>query len=77
MNNKGFLLLDSLINICIVVLLCFLCACTYMCIDNYELGYEEYLERTNEKYENVFGSMEECQKCAVTNQEEDSLNQEH
>ena len=63
MNKKGFILIDSLINVLIVTLLSFLCLYVYRALDNYEKGHEEYLERSNERYDEVFYRQEVCVRC--------------
>ena len=65
MNNKGFLLADSLINIIIVSLISFLCLLTYRLINNYEDIYLKYNRHSNERYEQVFRSLKGCEKCQM------------
>ena len=71
MNSKGFLLTDSLINILIVTLISLLTFMTFKMINNNEYAYEIYSNNTNEKYMELFNSLEEC-ICQI----EDSLIQE-
>ena len=74
LNKKGFLLVDSLINVVIVSSLCLLCFVSYKAIDNYYKGYDNYIEESNNRYTYIFNSIGECQRCVVT--KEDSLRQE-
>lgn len=65
MNNKGFLLLDSLVNVLVVSLLCLLCFSIYKAVDNYESGYLNYIEKSNEDYDYFYNSLGICEKCIV------------
>ena len=56
MNNKGFLLVDALINCLIVASLSILFG-LFKQFDNYYDGYEKYSEELNEKYEILFGRL--------------------
>ena len=69
MNKKGFLLIDSLVSIVIVVSICFLCASTYQNVNNYHDGFDSYKEKIKQKYEDIYSSLGECEKCII---EEDS-----
>jgi len=70
LNNKGFLLIDSLVNVLIVTNLCFLCFISYKAIDNYYEGYDRYIDESNERYDYFFNSLGECEKCVITKQED-------
>lgn len=70
MNNKGFLLLDSLVNILIVSLLCVLCFAIYKAVDNYDEGYLNYLNNSNQDYEYLYNNLGECEKCIVVEEED-------
>lgn len=65
MNKKGFLLIDSLVSVVIVVSICLLCASTYQNINNYYDGYDLYKEKIKEEYENVYSLLGECEKCII------------
>lgn len=65
MNNKGFLLLDSLVNVLVICVLCLLCFSIYKAIDNYDDGYKEYVEKSNEEYDYFYNSLGECEKCII------------
>lgn len=73
MNNKGFLLIDALVNTLIVSLMCLLCLITYRLLDNYDKGYEEYVENSNEKYDLLYSSLSDCEKCIMEESEEEWL----
>lgn len=73
MNNKGFLLIDALVNTLIVSLMCLLCLITYRSLDNYDKGYEEYVENSNEKYDLLYSSLSDCEKCIMEESEEEWL----
>lgn len=70
MNNKGFLLIDALVNTLIVSLLCLLCLITYKSIENYDKVYSEYLKNSNEKYDTLYNSLGDCVKCVEEQEEE-------
>lgn len=72
MNNKGFLLIDSLICIFVVSQVCILCINIYKLVNNYDDLLIEYQERSNEKYEYLYHHLGVCIKC----QTEDSFTQE-
>lgn len=73
MNNKGFLLIDSLICVIIVSLLSVLVLSSYQTISKQENIYKEYLKRSNEEYEIIYRGLKDCIKC----QTKDSYTQEH
>lgn len=70
MNNKGFLLIDSLVNTLIVSLICMLCLLTYNAINHYEEGYIKYQNTSNEKYDLLYMNLSDCQKCEVETDDE-------
>ena len=72
MNNKGFLLIDSLICIFVVVSVGLLSISLYQMINKNEIIYEEYNKQSNEEYEILFNNLKEC-KCQII---EDSSIQE-
>lgn len=74
MNKKGFLLLDSLINVLVVSSLCLLCFSVYKSVCYYKDGYESYLNESNEQYDLLFSNLKECEKCKII--KEDSQAQE-
>ena len=65
MNKKGFLLLDSLVSVVIVVSLSLLCVSTYQNVSNYYDGYHTYKNRLKEEYENIYSMLGECEKCII------------
>lgn len=65
LNKKGFLLIDSLITVFVTSLVCAACFSIFNLIDNYEKGYLEYQERSNENLEYIFNNMWECEGCIV------------
>lgn len=71
MNNKGFLLIDSLVNTLIVSLLCLLCLVTYNSLNKNDDGYFKYQELSNEKYDALYSSLSDCVKCEITESEEE------
>lgn len=73
MNNKGFLLIDALVNTLIVSLMCLLCLVTYSSLNNYDEGYKSYIEVTNEKYDLLYTNLSECEKCITSESEEECL----
>lgn len=72
MNNKGFLLIDSLICVIIVSLISVLVLSSYRTISNQEDVYKEYLKRSNEEYEIIYRGLKDCIRC----QTKDSPTQE-
>ena len=70
MNRKGFMLLDALINVLVTSVICILCLSIYQAIDNYDEGYKEYIEQSNERYDYLFQGLEECIKCQLNQEEE-------
>lgn len=66
MNNKGFLLSDALVNVLVVTLLSILCLSTYKMLDNFKQGYLKYIEESNEKYEYLYQSIQECVPCQIS-----------
>lgn len=70
MNKKGFLLIDALVNTLIVSLMCLLCLLIYHNLNNYEDGFVDYIEQSNEKYDYLYSNIGECVKCEVIESEE-------
>lgn len=69
MNKRGFLLVDSLINVFIVCCLSLLCFAIYKAYNSYTSGYENYQEEMSIFYEDTYNSLGVCEKCII--QEED------
>ena len=65
MNKKGFLLIDSLVNIIIVSILCTLCLMSYQNVSSYYDGYDLYKEETNSRYEEIYSKLGVCEKCII------------
>lgn len=70
MNNKGFLLIDALVNTLIVSLMCLLCLMIFHNLNNYDEGLSEYIDRSNEKYDLLYSSLSECEKCDIKESED-------
>lgn len=65
MNNKGFLLVDSLLTVFIITCMCLLCFSIYELILNYEEGYKKNNIATNEAYESIFNNLPICEECVI------------
>lgn len=65
LNNKGFLLADSLITVLITSIVCVTCYSIYQSMVNYEEGYMKYQEESNEKLIYIYGSLPECEECQI------------
>ena len=65
MNKKGFLLIDSLIVVFITSILCFMCYQIYLSITNYENGYQDYQNNTNEYYKELYNELPKCEACTI------------
>lgn len=63
MNNKGFLLIDSLICVIVVSLLSTLVLGSYQTISTQEDVYKEYLKRSNEEHEIIYRGLKDCLRC--------------
>lgn len=61
--SKGFLLIDSLLSVFIVVSICMLCFSIYQIINKYSYGYEQYRMTSNETYEHILNSLPGCEAC--------------
>lgn len=64
-NKKGFLLIDSLITVFVTSLVCVACYSIFQAIENYEEGYIEYQNRSNENLEYVYSNMWQCEACIL------------
>ena len=64
-NNKGFILLDSLVCVIVTCLLCFLCFSVFTSLDKHYEGYQRYAKDNNEEYEYLFNGLNVCQKCVI------------
>ena len=65
LNKKGFLLLDSLICVCITSLVCVLCFSIYEAIINYDDGFNRYQILLNEELENIYNTLPDCEVCII------------
>ena len=72
-TSKGFLLLDSLINVFIVSCLVTLCYTTYNLMVKYEQGYRQYESNETDRYERIFNELDECEVCEVDEPDEESI----
>lgn len=64
-NKKGFLLLDSLITVFITSLLCIMCYSIYAIMINYDDGYINYQQRSNDNLVNIFNEIYSCEACEI------------
>ena len=69
MNNKGFLLVDSLVSIFIVSNICLLCMSIFEVIDKYEEGYLEYIDKSNIRLETIMSQTFYCEGCYIDDNE--------
>lgn len=65
MNKKAFLLSDSLITITILLAMTSLIFTLYTIINNQEIGYKNYIDRTNTKLDNIFSINNICEACIL------------
>ena len=61
--NRGFLLVDSLLSVFIVVTICMFCFSIYQLIGKYAEGYEQYRRTSNEAYEHILNGLPACEAC--------------
>ena len=61
--SRGFLLIDSLLSVFIVVSICMLCFSIYKVIGRYSEGYELYQMTANETYERIMNRLPDCEAC--------------
>lgn len=64
-TNKGYILLDSLLSIFLVISMCGLCLSIYKSISNYEIGYLNYQNNSNEQLSEIFNSFDYCEACVL------------
>lgn len=64
-KSKGFLLIDSLITVFVMSILCTLCYSMYNAGINYEEGYRKYQEESNDRLEEIYVHMYDCQGCEI------------
>lgn len=64
-TNKGFLLIDALINVFVVSSLCLLCFSLSKQLTTHEEGYFKYKERLNEELIDIYNSFQICEKCEL------------
>ena len=65
LSNEGFFLLDALLSVFILSCLCILCFTIYGLMERYEEGYQNYQYRSNSRYEEIIGTLNECERCSV------------
>ncbi|MBO4918954.1 MAG: hypothetical protein J5365_02235 [Erysipelotrichaceae bacterium] len=61
--SRGFLLIDSLLSVFIVVSICMLCFSIYKVIGRYSEGYELYQMTANGTYERIMNRLPDCEAC--------------
>ena len=64
-SDKGYIMIDALLSVFIVVCMCGLCFSIFKAIDNYEQGYINYLDRSQSDIENILMNLEYCQVCVL------------
>lgn len=64
-NNKGFLLVDSLISVFVTSLVCVACYSTYHLIVKYQDGYEDYQTLSDEHLLDIYNNLYECEPCEI------------
>lgn len=69
MNKKGFLLTDSLISVVVISAMAIFCISLFSAYSNYQTGYENYLEETNDRYKEIFWELEQCEKCQIVEEQ--------
>lgn len=65
MNNKGFVLLDSLVCVIIVSAVCSLCFSLFSILNIYHDGYLNYVENSNNDIVYYFNNLYECEGCLI------------
>ncbi len=69
--DRGFILLDSLMTVFIVSCICILCFSVYQSIENYIEGYRMYQDMSNQRYEDIYLSFNDCEVCITDEYVED------
>lgn len=69
--DRGFILLDSLMTVFIVSCICILCFSVYKSIENYIEGYRMYQNMSNQRYEDIYLSFNDCEVCVIDEYVED------
>lgn len=64
-NNKGFLLIDSILACLMVCIICLLCFSLYKTINLYEEGFDNYQETSDELFVDIFHNLPVCQTCQI------------
>lgn len=64
-SNKGFIMVDALLCVFIVICMCGLCFSIYKAIDRYEQGYIDYLSRSQSDIEDILIYLPYCEACAI------------
>lgn len=75
MNKNGFLLIDSLITVCLVVILSALCLNIYEAVNNYKEGYDNYQIEIADQYETIYSKLGECERCIISEEDLSNLEQ--
>ena len=65
MNKKAFLLTDSLITISILIAMSTLILSLFSIINNQDLVYKNYIEKTNDELENIYSLNDICEVCMI------------
>lgn len=65
MNNRGFLLIDSLITLIVVSTMSILCISIFNAVNNYQEGYLTYKEETNNVLSDIYSSLNKCEVCEI------------
>ena len=64
-TDDGYILLDSLLSIFLVITMCCLCLSIYKSIDDYERGYLNYQQNSNERLQDILYSTYYCEACEI------------
>ncbi len=62
MNRKAFILWDSLFIPVLTIFIVSMCLSLFNALKNYNEGYDEYLRKSNEKFEALFQGIQSCEK---------------
>lgn len=75
MNNKGFVMVDSLLSVIIVSVVALLSLLASKSLVNYKEGYINYKTRVNERYMEIYSGMKECEVCQIIQEDSSYLEQ--
>ena len=64
-TDSGFIMVDALLSVFIVVCMCGLCFSIYKAIDKYEQGYLSYLSNSQDNIENILRNLPYCEVCVT------------